>query len=44
MMTTLSPSKERQEGREETEVRAHILDAAFAALRIRHYLESPQCV
>jgi AcrR family transcriptional regulator len=31
MMTTVSPSKERQEGRDETEVRARILDAAFAA-------------
>jgi AcrR family transcriptional regulator len=30
-MTTVSPSKERQEGRDETEVRARILDAAFAA-------------
>jgi AcrR family transcriptional regulator len=30
MMTTVSPSKERQEG-DETEVRARILDAAFAA-------------
>ncbi|NPT62349.1 TetR/AcrR family transcriptional regulator [Paraburkholderia elongata] len=31
MMTTVSLSKERQEGRDETEVRARILDAAFAA-------------
>jgi AcrR family transcriptional regulator len=31
MMTTASLSKERQEGRNETEVRARILDAAFAA-------------
>jgi AcrR family transcriptional regulator len=31
MMGTVSPSKERQEGRDETEVRARILDAAFAA-------------
>src|ERR1700747_939886 len=31
MMTTASLSKERQEGRDETEVRARILDAAFAA-------------
>jgi AcrR family transcriptional regulator len=31
MMTTVSVSKERQEGRAETEVRARILDAAFAA-------------
>jgi AcrR family transcriptional regulator len=31
MMTTVSPSKERPEGRDETEVRARILDAAFAA-------------
>jgi AcrR family transcriptional regulator len=31
MMTTHSPSKERQEGRDETKVRARILDAAFAA-------------
>jgi AcrR family transcriptional regulator len=30
-MTTASLSKERQEGRDETEVRARILDAAFAA-------------
>ena len=30
-MTTVSMSKERQEGRDETEVRARILDAAFAA-------------
>ena len=30
-MTTVSLSKERQEGRDETEVRARILDAAFAA-------------
>ena len=31
MMTTVSLSKERQEGRDETEVRARILEAAFAA-------------
>src|SRR5499433_2885587 len=31
MMTTVSLSKERQDGRDETEVRARILDAAFAA-------------
>jgi len=31
MMTTVSLSKERQEGRDETAVRARILDAAFAA-------------
>jgi AcrR family transcriptional regulator len=31
MMGTVSPSKERQGGRDETEVRARILDAAFAA-------------
>ena len=31
MMTTVSMSQERQEGRDETEVRARILDAAFAA-------------
>jgi AcrR family transcriptional regulator len=31
MMTTVSGSKERQEGRAETAVRARILDAAFAA-------------
>jgi AcrR family transcriptional regulator len=31
MMTTVSLSKERREHREETEVRARILDAAFAA-------------
>ena len=31
MMTTASLSKEGQEGRDETEVRARILDAAFAA-------------
>jgi AcrR family transcriptional regulator len=30
-MTTTSPSKERQEGGDETAVRARILDAAFAA-------------
>jgi AcrR family transcriptional regulator len=30
-MTTASPSKERQEGGDETAVRARILDAAFAA-------------
>src|ERR1700731_2522793 len=31
MMTTVSPSKERQEGSDETKGRARILDAAFAA-------------
>src|SRR6266498_6130794 len=31
MMTAASRSKERQEGRDETEVRARILDSAFAA-------------
>jgi AcrR family transcriptional regulator len=31
MMTTISPSKARQEGRDEVEVRARIIDAAFAA-------------
>src|SRR2546429_1237675 len=31
VITTVSRSKERQEGRDETEVRARILDAAFAA-------------
>ncbi|AQV97416.1 TetR family transcriptional regulator [Cupriavidus necator] len=31
MMTTVSLSKERQEGRDESEVRSRILDAAFAA-------------
>src|SRR5258707_7673302 len=31
MMTTVTLSKERQEGRDETEVRERILDAAFAA-------------
>jgi AcrR family transcriptional regulator len=31
MMTTVLPSKERKEGRDETEVRARILDAAFEA-------------
>jgi AcrR family transcriptional regulator len=31
MMTTVSPPKELQEGRDETGVRARILDAAFAA-------------
>jgi hypothetical protein len=30
MMTTVSLSKERQEGGDETEVRVRILDAAFA--------------
>src|ERR1700726_1411683 len=40
MMTTVSPSKERQEGREETEVRARILDAAFAAFMKSGYAAS----
>jgi AcrR family transcriptional regulator len=31
MMTTVLPSKERKEGRDETEVRTRILDAAFEA-------------
>src|SRR5437870_11503277 len=31
VITTVSRSKERQEGRDETEVRERILDAAFAA-------------
>ncbi|RDK11429.1 TetR/AcrR family transcriptional regulator [Cupriavidus lacunae] len=31
MMTTVSLSKERQEGRDDSEVRSRILDAAFAA-------------
>jgi len=38
MMTTVSLSKERQEGREETEVRARILDAAFAAFMKSGYV------
>ena len=37
MMTTVSLSKERQEGRGETEVRARILDAAFAAFKKSGY-------
>src|ERR1700686_3241842 len=40
MMTTVSLSKERQEGREETEVRARILDAAFAAFMKSGYAAS----
>src|SRR5258708_6568711 len=40
MMTTVSLSKERQEGREETEVRARILDAAFAAFMKSGYVAS----
>jgi AcrR family transcriptional regulator len=40
MMTTVSPSKERQEGREETEVRTRILDAAFAAFMENGYAAS----
>jgi len=39
-MTTESLSKERQEGREETEVRARILDAAFAAFMKSGYAAS----
>ena len=39
-MTTVLPSKERQEGREETEVRARILDAAFAAFMKSGYAAS----
>src|SRR5258708_40304789 len=38
MMTTVSLSKERQEGREETEVRSRILDAAFAAFMKSGYV------
>ena len=37
MMTTVSLSKERQEGREETEVRTRILDAAFASFMTSGY-------
>src|SRR5258708_21074827 len=37
MMTTVTLSKERQEGRDETEVRERILDAAFAAFRKSGY-------
>jgi len=40
MMTTVSLSKERQEGREEAEVRARILDAAFAAFMKSGYAAS----
>jgi AcrR family transcriptional regulator len=40
MMTTASLSKERQEGRNETEVRARILDAAFAAFMKSGYAAS----
>jgi AcrR family transcriptional regulator len=40
MMTPVSPSKERQDGREETEVRARILDAAFAAFMKSGYAAS----
>jgi AcrR family transcriptional regulator len=40
MMTTASLSKERQEGREATEVRARILDAAFAAFMKSGYAAS----
>jgi AcrR family transcriptional regulator len=40
MMTTVSLSKERQEGRDETEVRARILDAAFAAFMKSGYAAS----
>ena len=36
-MTTVSPLKERQEGRDETEVRARILDAAFASFMTSGY-------
>ena len=39
-MTRVSLSKERQEGREETEVRARILDAAFAAFMKSGYAAS----
>jgi AcrR family transcriptional regulator len=39
-MTKVSPSKERQEGRDETEVRARILDAAFAAFMKSGYAAS----
>src|SRR5271167_223800 len=40
MMTTVSLSGERQEGRDETEVRARILDAAFAAFMKSGYAAS----
>jgi AcrR family transcriptional regulator len=40
MMTTVSLSKEHQKGREETEVRARILDAAFAAFMKSGYAAS----
>src|ERR1700675_1800233 len=40
MMTTVSLSKERQEVREETEVRARILDAAFTAFMKSGYAAS----
>ena len=40
MVTRVSLSKERQEGREETEVRARILEAAFAAFMKRGYAAS----
>jgi AcrR family transcriptional regulator len=40
MMTTALRSKQRQEGREETEVRARILDAAFAAFMKSGYAAS----
>jgi AcrR family transcriptional regulator len=40
MMTTVSLSRERQEGREETEVRARILDAAFTAFMKSGYAAS----
>ena len=39
-MTTVSTSKERQEGRDETEVRERILDAAFAAFMKSGYAAS----
>ncbi|EUC19710.1 UNVERIFIED_ORG: TetR family transcriptional regulator [Burkholderia sp. CF145] len=37
MMTKVSLSKDRQEGRDETEVRARILDAAFASFMTSGY-------
>ena len=40
MVSRVSLSKERQEGREETEVRARILDAAFTAFMKRGYAAS----
>jgi AcrR family transcriptional regulator len=40
MMTTASPAKGRQEGRDETEVRSRILDAAFDAFMTRGYAAS----